>query len=227
MLVAPLDAYTRSVEDYLKAIYRLSSEDRPASTTEIAQRLELSPASVSAMIKRLAEQGLVEHERYRGVRLTESGLRAALRIVRRHRLVETYLVEFLGYDWDAVHAEAERLEHAMSDELVERLATALGHPASDPHGDPIPSADGQVSDVKGVPLTRMAEGAACVLARVSVSDAERLRYLGSLGLRPGLRLTVVEQQPFDGPVTIATPFGTRVLGFALAAGLLCVPEADG
>ena len=222
--MGPVDVFTRSVEDYLKAIYRLSSEERPASTTEIAQRLEVSPASVSAMIKRLSEQGLVEHERYRGVRLTADGLRAALRIVRRHRLVETYLVEFLGYDWDTVHAEAEQLEHAMSDDLVERMAAALGHPASDPHGDPIPSADGSVSDVKGTPLTRMSQGDSCVLARVSVADADRLRYLGSLGIRPGLRFTVVEQAPFDGPVTIETPFGTRVLGHALATGLLCVRE---
>jgi DtxR family Mn-dependent transcriptional regulator len=222
--MGPVDVYTRSVEDYLKAVYRLSSEERPASTTEIAQRLELSPASVSAMVKRLSEQGLVEHERYRGVRLTGEGRRAALRIVRRHRLVETYLVEFLGYDWDTVHAEAEKLEHAMSDELVERMAAALGHPLSDPHGDPIPAADGSVSDVQGTPLTRVAEGDRCVLTRVSVGDADRLRYLGSLGIRPGLHFTVVEQAPFDGPVTIDTPMGTRVLGHALATGLLCVAE---
>src|SRR5678816_2767077 len=151
--MGPVDVYTRSVEDYLKAVYRLSSEERPASTTEIAQRLELSPASVSAMVKRLSEQGLLEHERYRGVPLTGEGRRAALRIVRRHRLVESYLVEFLGYDWDTVHAEAEKLEHAMSDELVERMAAALGPPVSDPHGDPIPAADGSVAELQGTPLT--------------------------------------------------------------------------
>ncbi len=222
----PADAYTRSVEDYLKAVYRLSSDERAASTTEIAQRLALSPASVSAMIKRLAEQGLVEHERYRGVRLTSEGRRAALRIVRRHRLVETYLVEFLGYDWDNVHAEAEKLEHAMSDALVERMAAALGHPSFDPHGDPIPAADGSVSDVKATPLTGMAPGACGVLARVELGDSERLRYLGSLGIRPGLRFTVLDRAPFDGPVTIETSSGAKVLGYAIATGLLCMPEAS-
>jgi DtxR family Mn-dependent transcriptional regulator len=220
-----VDVFTRSVEDYLKAVYRLSSDERAASTTEIAQRLALSPASVSAMIKRLSEQGLVDHERYRGVRLTEDGRRAALRIVRRHRLVETYLVEFLGYDWDNVHAEAEQLEHAMSDELVERMAAALGHPSCDPHGDPIPAADGSISDLEGIPLPAMTAGDECVLSRVSEADPARLRYLGSLGIRPGLRFTVVECAPFDGPVTIQTSFGTRVIGHALATGLLCTRES--
>jgi DtxR family Mn-dependent transcriptional regulator len=219
------DALTRSVEDYLKAVYRLSSEERAASTTEIAQRLALSPASVSAMVKRLADQGLLEHERYRGVRLTDDGRRAALRIVRRHRLVETYLVEFLGYDWDNVHAEAELLEHAMSDELVERMAAALGHPAFDPHGDPIPAADGSISPLEGVPLTTLVPGDQCILVRVSEADSERLRYLASLGIRPGLRFTVVDRAPFDGPVTLQTSVGTRVIGHALAGGLLCVRES--
>jgi DtxR family Mn-dependent transcriptional regulator len=219
-----VDVLTRSVEDYLKAVYRLSSDQRAASTTEIAQRLALSPASVSAMIKRLSEQGLVDHERYRGVRLTDDGRRAALRIIRRHRLVETYLVEFLGYDWDNVHAEAEQLEHAMSDQLVERMAAALGHPSCDPHGDPIPAADGSIPDLEGVPLTVMTAGDSCILSRVSVSDPERLRYLGSLGLRPGLRFGVVDVAPFDGPVTIETSFGQRVIGHALATGLLCTQE---
>lgn len=216
-----VDILTRSVEDYLKAVYRLSSEQRAASTTEIAQRLALSPASVSAMIKRLSEQGLVEHVPYRGVRLTDDGRRAALRIVRRHRLVETYLVEFLGYDWDKVHAEAEHLEHAMSDELVERMAAALGHPACDPHGDPIPAADGSIASLEGTPLTALAAGDRCTLSRVSEADPERLRYLGSLGIRPGLGFSVVEVAPFDGPVTIETSFGQRVIGHALATGLLC------
>lgn len=217
-----VDVYTRSVEDYLKAVYGLSTDERPASTTDIAQRLQLSAPSVSAMIKRLSEQGLLQHEPYRGVRLTSDGRRAALRIVRRHRLIETYLVQFLGYDWDTVHGEAERLEHAVSDELVERMAAALDHPAHDPHGDPIPAADGTISDVEATPLTAVPTGEPWILARVAESDAERLRYLGALGIRPGLRFTVTESAPFDGPVTIETAVGTRVLGNALAVGLLCV-----
>src|ERR687895_900599 len=138
---------TPSVEDYLKAIYRLTPQGRPASTSDIAQRLDLTPASVSGMVKRLSEQGLLEHVPYKGVQLTAEGRRAALRMVRRHRLIEAYLVAFLGYSWDTVHDEAERLEHAVSDTMVERMATALGHPEVDPHGDPIPSADGSIHEL--------------------------------------------------------------------------------
>src|SRR6185437_12757525 len=140
------ESLTRSVEDYLKAIYRLSPSGRPASTSEIAHLLELSAPSVSGMIKRLSEQGLLEHVPYKGVLLTPEGRRAALRMLRRHRLIEAYLVEFLGYSWDTVHEEAERLEHAVSDLLIERMAAALGHPAVDPHGDPIPGPDGSIHE---------------------------------------------------------------------------------
>src|SRR5918911_3950206 len=146
------ESLTRSVEDYLKAIYRLSPEGRAASTSDIAHLLELSAPSVSGMVKRLSELGLLEHVPYRGVQLTDAGRRAALRMVRRHRLIEAYLVEFLGYSWDTVHEEAERLEHAVSDTMVERMATALGHPSVDPHGDPIPTADGAVEELASTPL---------------------------------------------------------------------------
>src|ERR671915_1785263 len=145
------ETLTRSVEDYLKAIYQLSPEGRPASTSEIAHLLALSPPSVTGMVKRLSEQGLLEHVPYRGVQLTEEGRRAALRMVRRHRLIEAYLVEFLGYSWDTVHDEAERLEHAVTDTLVERMAAGLGHPTADPHGDPIPSADGSIHELSCTP----------------------------------------------------------------------------
>src|SRR3954451_23721260 len=128
------DTLTRSVEDYLKAIYRLSPEGRPASTSDIAHLLALSAPSVSGMVKRLSELGLLEHAPYKGVQLTDTGRRAALRMVRRHRLIEAYLVQFLDYSWDTVHQEAERLEHAVTDQLVERMAGALGHPTTDPHG---------------------------------------------------------------------------------------------
>lgn len=214
---------TRSVEDYLKAIFRLSGEGRAASTTDIAQQLELSPASVSAMVKRLSEQDLLAHEPYRGVKLTAAGRRAALRVVRRHRLIEAYLVAFLGFDWDTVHPEAERLEHAVSDALVERMAAALGNPTHDPHGDPIPASDGSMTEVEAKPLTQWPAGAVCVLTRVSVADAERLRYVASLGLRPGVSVVVEEQAPFDGPVTVRVGKARRVIGNALAACLLCAP----
>ena len=159
------EGLTRSVEDYLKAIYRLSSGTQPAATSDIANLLDLSPPSVSGMIKRLSEQGLLEHVPYKGVVLTPAGRRLALRTVRRHRLIESYLVAFLGYSWDAVHDEAERLEHAISDELAERMAAALGNPGVDPHGDPIPTADGDIAEVAGMPLSEVPAGMAVEIRR--------------------------------------------------------------
>src|SRR5690606_30638925 len=149
---------TRSVEDYLKAVYRLTEDGSPASTNAIAEELAVAPPSVSGMIKRLAEQGLLEHVPYRGVTLTRAGRREALRVVRRHRLIEAYLVQFLGYTWDTVHDEAERLEHAVSDDLVARMAASLGNPRFDPHGDPIPTAEGRVQVRKTVPLADVETG---------------------------------------------------------------------
>src|SRR5215207_1706072 len=165
------DSLTRSVEDYLKAIYQLSPEGRPASTGEIAHLLALSPPSVTGMVKRLSEHGLLEHVPYRGVQLTEDGRRAALRMVRRHRLIEAYLVEFLGYSWDTVHEEAERLEHAVSDTMVERMAAALAYPAFDPHGDPIPNADGSIHEDDLTPLLEAPTGAVVQVRRVYQGDA--------------------------------------------------------
>src|SRR6476469_9029751 len=181
------ESLTRSVEDYLKAIYQLSPEGRPASTSEIAHLLALSPPSVTGMVKRLSEHGLVQHPPYRGVQLTEEGRRAALRMVRRHRLIEAYLVEFLGYSWDTVHAEAERLEHAVSDMMIERMAGALGNPAVDPHRDPIPAEDGSIHELACRALTEIPVGSTVEVHRVHESQPERLRYIGSLGLRPGVR----------------------------------------
>ena len=165
------DTLTRSVEDYLKAIYRLSPEGRPASTSEIAHLLDLSAPSVSGMVKRLSELGLLEHLPYKGVQLTAEGRRAALRMVRRHRLIEAYLVEFLGYSWDTVHEEAERLEHAVSDTLVERMAAALGHPSVDPHGDPIPTADGAIEELASTPLATLEVGDTAEIVRVHENDS--------------------------------------------------------
>ncbi len=209
------DVLTRSVEDYLKAIYRLSPHGRTASTSEIAQRLELSPASVSGMVKRLSEQGLLEHVPYKGVQLTADGRRAALRMLRRHRLIEAYLVAFLGYTWDTVHDEAERLEHAVSDTLVERMAAVLGNPTVDPHGDPIPTPDGDIDEPAGMPLSDVPAGSSAVIRQVEEGQPERLRYIASLGLRPGVRVSVVDRQPFQGPVTIEVAGETHVIGSEL------------
>lgn len=212
---------TRSVEDYLKTIYQLTSEGRPASTSEIAHLLALSAPSVTGMVKRLSEHGLLEHIPYRGVQLTDEGRRAALRMVRRHRLIEAYLVEFLGYSWDTVHEEAERLEHAVSDPLVERMAGALGHPSVDPHGDPIPSADGSIHERVCMALSDVPVGETVEISRVHESQPERLRYIASLGLRPGVKVTVVGRQPIDDLVTIEVGVDKQVIGRELGHALLC------
>jgi DtxR family transcriptional regulator, Mn-dependent transcriptional regulator len=220
------ESLTRSVEDYLKAIYQLSPEGRTASTSEIAHLLALSPPSVTGMVKRLSEQGLLEHVPYRGVQLTDEGRRAALRMVRRHRLIEAYLVEFLGYSWDTVHEEAERLEHAVSDTLVERMAAALGHPQVDPHGDPIPAADGSIHELSCTPLSDIPVGETVEIHRVHESQPDRLRYIASLGLKPGVQVTVVDRQPFDELVTIAVGSQHRVIGRELGHVLQCARKVS-
>jgi DtxR family Mn-dependent transcriptional regulator len=221
--LAPAESLTKSVEDYLKVIYQLSRGGRTAATSEIAHALDLSPASVSGMVKRLSEQGLLEHAPYRGVLLTAEGLRAALRMVRRHRLIESYLVDFLGYSWDTVHDEAERLEHAVSDQLIERMAAALGNPGFDPHGEPIPDADGSIAELACTPLSEVASGKTVEIRRVRAENGELLRYLGSLDLRPGVTVQVVERRPFRGPITLRSEGREQVLGHEVAEQLLCLP----
>jgi DtxR family transcriptional regulator, Mn-dependent transcriptional regulator len=216
---------TRSAEDYLKAIYSLSAK-APASTSQIAERLELAPASVTGMIRRLSEQRLLEHEPYRGVVLTPAGRRVALRVLRRHRVIEAYLVEFLGYSLDEVHEEAERLEHAVSDTLVDRMAGALGHPQFDPHGDPIPDRNGRLRELSYVQLPDLVPGEATELRRVDTSDADRWRYFAGAGLVPGARIRLVGCQPFDGPVTVRVAGADRVLSRDMARLLLCARRPD-
>jgi len=216
---------TRSVEDYLKAIYLLQVKGQPASTSDIAELLELSAPSVSGMIKRLSDQGLIEHAPYKGVVLTASGRRVALRMLRRHRIIEAYLVGFLGYSWDTVHDEAERLEHAVSEVLIERMATALGNPRFDPHGDPIPDQNGAMDELVYTPLAEIPTGETAEIRRVVTSQAERLRYLEHSGLTPGTRVTVTEHQPFRGPITVSTEGHQQVIGHELAEQVLCIrPE---
>jgi DtxR family Mn-dependent transcriptional regulator len=216
---------SRSVEDYLKVIYLLSERGGPASTSDIADTLAVQPASVSGMIKRLAESGYLEHAPYRGVRLTDEGVREALRIVRRHRVIETFLHLRLGYSWEEVHSEAEALEHAASDELVDRMAAALENPSHDPHGAPIPTRAGEIEAVTQTTLAESAAGSELRIQAVHDEDPERLRYMEARGLLPGVRLTVEERQPFDGPVTVQVggPSGTsQVLGHQLAQRIYVV-----
>ena len=212
---------TRSVEDYLKVIYHLSSQGGFAATSDIAASLEVSPPSVSGMVKRLSEAGLIEHVPYRGVQLTHQGRRAALKMIRRHRVLEVYLTQQLGYDWDGVHDEAERLEHAVSDELIERMAGALGDPRYDPHGAPIPTAAGEIEETDLAALADARVGAVLELRQVGTEDPARLRYLAEQGLVPGVILTVTDRQPFNGPTTVALEAGTRVVGRELAQLLWC------
>jgi DtxR family transcriptional regulator, Mn-dependent transcriptional regulator len=224
-VTAPL---SRSVEDYLKVIYQLSERGGAASTNDIAQQLSLSPAAVTGMVKRLAESGHVEHVPYRGARLTDAGRVAALAVVRRHRIIETYLMERLRYGWASVHEEAERLEHAASDELIERMADALGDPRYDPHGAPIPTREGQIETPAFRTLAEVDVGEPVALRQVGDDDPERLRYLESLGLMPGTALVVAGRQPFGGPITlfVGGPGGPeRVIGAELAATLRVGPVA--
>jgi DtxR family Mn-dependent transcriptional regulator len=182
------------------------------ATSAIAERLGVSPASASAMLKRLGAMGLVVHRPYHGTELTDAGMRVALEVIRHHRLLELYLSEALGMSWDRVHAEAEVLEHAISPELSALIAEKLGNPTHDPHGDPIPSVDGLVDEESTVPLAEMGVGQTGVFTRVSDSDPEMLRYLSERGIAPGDRLEVVERQPFDGPLTARLASGDHALG---------------
>jgi DtxR family transcriptional regulator, Mn-dependent transcriptional regulator len=212
-----------AVQDYAKAIWSLSQRgDEPVSTSALAERLEVSPASASAMIKRLESMGLVEHEPYHGVQLTPAGERVALEVVRHHRLLELYLAEALGMSWDRVHDEAEVLEHAISPALSELIAAKLGNPTHDPHGDPIPTADGEIDESPTRPLSELEPGTEGVFVRVSDSDPDMLRYLADRGIAPGDRFEVLEREPFDGPLTVRFAGHSHVLGGALPKAMRTV-----
>lgn len=218
------ESLTRSAEDYLKAIYHLTSGGRSATTNELAQALDLAPASVSGMVRRLSDAGLVEHEPYKGVNLAPEGRRVALRMLRRHRLIEAYLVAHLGYSWDTVHEEAERLEHAVSDTLVERMAKVLGDPQEDPHGDPIPGPDGTLAELVYVPLANLDVGDEAEIRRVNTSQPDRLRYIGTAGLTPGTHVELVAREPFHGPIRLKVGNREQIIGHELAGMILCVKE---
>jgi DtxR family Mn-dependent transcriptional regulator len=204
-------------EDYAKAIYAL--EERAGdtvSTNALAERMGVTAASASGMVKRLGELGLVEHTPYRGVSLTEPGRRVALEVIRHHRLLELYLVESLGVPWDRVHQEAEVLEHVLSEELEELIAAKLGDPTRDPHGDPIPTRDLTIEEVSTVSMQSLQAGDRGRFTRVSDSDSEMLRYLADRGIAPGASFEVIEKQPFDGPLFVRFSDQVHILGGALA-----------
>lgn len=222
----PNDEVTAPAEDYLKAIYDLErgTASGVAATTDIAQRLAIAPASVSGMVRRLADQGLLDHERYHGVKLTDEGRRVALRTIRRHRIIESYLTSALGYPWDRVHDEAERLEHAASDTLIDRMAAAIGEPTTDPHGAPIPTREGTVDEDNAIALARLQPLERARVVRVSDDNAERLRYLASLGLVPGARVTMLAKAPFDGPISLCVDDFERTIGTVLSEALFVVRD---
>jgi DtxR family transcriptional regulator, Mn-dependent transcriptional regulator len=208
-----------SVDDYVKAMWGIAGSD-VATTKDVAERLSISPASVTSMFTRLREMGLVEYEPYHGASLTEAGCTEALRLVRRHRLIETFLMEHLGYSWDDVHDEAERLEHAVSDEFTERLAELLGHPNRDPHGTLIPDPDGTMPPEDAFPLSTATEGTRAQIVRVGHEDAAALSYLGERGLRPGRSIVVREVRAVDGVVTVEDEDeDTHSLGGPLAGSI--------
>jgi DtxR family transcriptional regulator, Mn-dependent transcriptional regulator len=223
-LLALKQQYTPAVQDYLKAIYLLQQESGEVSTSALAEQLgDIRPPSVSGMIKRLAELGLVTHEPYQGVRLTVTGERVALAVLRHHRLIELFLVNELGYGWDEVHEEAEALEHYISEKFATRIAERLGDPAFDPHGDPIPSKDGRLPAQTSQPLSELSIGTRASVVRVGTQDAARLRYIAALGLIPGAQIEVTAVAPFEGPISVRTPTTVQAFDRHLANTIHVAP----
>src|SRR5947209_6472900 len=212
--------FSDTVQDYAKAIYSLESRgEGPVSTTAVAARMSVTPASASGMIKRLSELGLATHIRYGGIELTEDGRRLALEVLRHHRLVELFLAEALGMSWERVHDEAEVLEHVLSEELEDLIAAKLGDPTHDPHGDPIPTREGLMPGAATISLQSLATGDCGTFVRISDSDPEMLRYLAARGIAPGDPFEIIEKQPFDGPVFARFGTAVHVLGGSLARAM--------
>lgn len=211
-------------EDYLKAIYMLKNQGLKVTNSALANYLAVSPASATNMVKKLADLDLVEYTPYQDMALTPAGERVALEVLRHHRLLELYLHDRLNLTWDQVHAEAERLEHVMSDVLEDAIAAALGNPTIDPHGDPIPSKDGKVEKIPGTPLSEAIVNRTYRVVRVLIQSADRLSYLGSLGLYPNATVTLIRREPFDGPHLISTDGQEHILAHDMARVLLVAPE---
>jgi len=219
-----MEKLSQQMEDYLKTIYLLQQREGEASTNAIAEALAVKPASVTGMLKKLAEMKLARHTPYQGVALTRAGARIALEIVRHHRLIELFLIEALGYAWDEVHAEADRLEHVISEDFEDRVAARLGHPQIDPHGDPIPAKDGSVANVDQCSLIQLEHGQSAHITRLDDSHPEMLRYAADLGLRPNTRITLVESEPFGGSLRVRVGKTVHAIGRDLAHNVYVTPE---
>lgn len=210
---------TTSIQDYLKNIYELTENGEAASTTAISKKLNISAPSVTGMIQKLAsaKPALVEYQKHQGVTLTKEGRKAALEVIRHHRLLEAWLVQTLGYSWDEVHEEAERLEHVISEDFEQRIAAAMGNPLRDPHGEPIPTADLKMPSDELTPLSSLRPPQTATIKRVKASDAELLRYLDGLGLVPGTKIEVANYSPFDHNLTIKVGRRSFVLGLNITS----------
>jgi DtxR family Mn-dependent transcriptional regulator len=210
---------SQSIEDYLKTIYKLGSEGKNSSTTRIAKAMDVSSASATNMIKKLAKMGLVDYQSYKGAALTKTGQKIALEVIRHHRLLELYLMEMMGYSWDEVHDEAEKLEHHISEQFEDKIAELLDHPTHDPHGDPIPTKEGIMPKMKATPLTDAVEGHSYLVSRVKDQDPELLRYLKKVGLLPGVKVKINEKAPFKGPITLNVEENEQVIGYDMAKNI--------
>ncbi|NDJ75093.1 MAG: metal-dependent transcriptional regulator [Chloroflexi bacterium] len=218
------ETFSEAIEDFLKAVYLLQQEHDRVQTSILAESLGITAPSTTEMAKKLAKANLLVHEPYRGVRLTEAGERVALEIVRHHRLLELFLVQALGYSWDEVHEEAERLEHAVSDLLAQRIAEYLGHPRYDPHGDPIPDSEGIVHSLDLTPLSEWPKNQKGIVARLRDQSPDMLRYLAEKGLTVGSNVEVLTTDPFEGPLTLRVDQHDEVIGVNVALCVLVAPE---
>ena len=219
--------YTKSIENYLKAIYEIQKEQGKVSTNSLSEKLNVAPASVTSMIKKLSEKKLITYKRYQGVKLTQAGQKISLEVIRHHRLVELYLAEALGVPWDQVHKEAEKWEHVLSEDLEDRMDAALGHPTRDPHGSPIPSRDGTIIELDSIPLAGLGPGQSGVVVEVSDHDPDLLRYVGKMGLYPKTKVEVLSVEPFSGPITIKVGDISHMLGVQAAQFVLVTDVEPG
>ena len=215
---------SQSVEDYLKVIYQLETEGLGATTNNIAEMIEVSSASVTNMLKRLARLNLIEHTSYKGAKLTEAGCKIALEILRHHRLLELYLKEIMGYGWDEVHEEAEKLEHHISEQFEDKIAELLNYPTHDPHGDPIPTKDGIMPKMALLPLTDASINNQYIIGRVRDQESELLRYFEKIGVIPGVQIRIIDKAPFNGPILVKLEDVEKTIGFNIAEQVYLVEQ---